>query len=367
MTAYLAVPSQGDRTEQVRIRLKNLLQRGAKELAAQWMPEEETGKFLRPLAERAEELAGIASPGTLAIFLAEGFFRAVPLRTPGNDWFGIGREFSLLPLVRMTQDRTEAFVLALSENRVQLYAVDEFALQEIEVPGLPANFEQELNVVSADRGQQVRSVGTFSGGTAIYHGQGGIPDAHKKELRQYLHAIEEKLAAYFHAKRASAPLLLACVEATEGVYRQLNSYPQLCEEVIAGNPDYQAPKALHAAAVQQLAAHSLKARGKVVRRVQEGLITGKSTIDAKTVVRAAHQGRLDSLLVAPTARAFGTYDASADRVQMTENPAEQSLAPYGDDLLERTILETLRHDGTVIEVATGALPEGSLLAGILRY
>lgn len=365
LTAYLRVPTQADRAEQVRIELKNTLQKAEAELEAKWMTAADAKKFLTPLAEACAQLVEEASPGTLAIFLADDIYHVYGLRKDVGQAFQIHREFQLRPLISAVQDFSPAYLLAISENQVQLYEASPHRLHQVEVPNMPVNFEEELNVVSADRGQQVRTVGTFGNRPSIYHGQGGEADAHADELRQYLHNIDQAVTRYL--ADSQTPLYLATVEATAATYQELTQYAHVQSEILCGNPDHVSPSTLHTMLLEYVSNSQSRSRETFCAQLRESLHSPTASVEPSVIVPSAFQGRLNRLFISDGLRIYGHYDEQLCKAVITEAASPDEAMPYGDDLVEAIIHQTILANGEVCVVADGSLPEQSLIGAQLRY
>ena len=76
-----------------------------------------------------------------------------------------------------------------------------------------------------------------AGTSMIFHGQGAIADkaTYKADVRGYVNIVCKRLERYLDGQ--TAPLVVAAVEYEQSFYRQVNSYHNLLEEGIAGNPE----------------------------------------------------------------------------------------------------------------------------------
>jgi len=79
-------------------------------------------------------------------------------------------------------------------------------------------------------------------------------------------------------------------------------------------------------------------------------------------VRAAHQGRVETLFVALDVERWGRFDAQSGAVMLHDQ-----AAPDNEDLLGLAVIFTLRGRGAVYAVPSGEVPDGGPAAAILRY
>ncbi len=80
------------------------------------------------------------------------------------------------------------------------------------------------------------------------------------------------------------------------------------------------------------------------------------------MIRAAHQGRVESLFVAVGEHLWGRWNPDTDAIQIND----QSRA--GDvDLLDAAAAQAWMHGGSVFAVAPGEVPGDGKLAAVLRF
>jgi len=80
------------------------------------------------------------------------------------------------------------------------------------------------------------------------------------------------------------------------------------------------------------------------------------------VIRAAYQGRIDTLLLAEGEAAPGRYDEDTDVVATGSEDTHM-----GGDLLDAAAVRTLRHGGAVFVLPREELPGDAAAAAVLRY
>ena len=100
----------------------------------------------------------------------------------------------------------------------------------------------------------------------------------------------------------------------------------------------------------------------VLDRGRDLLGTGRASTDAREIVLAANDGRVDELFVAQGARLWGSFDPAARSVEVEAEPAESA-----DELLNLAACLTVRASGTVRLVAREAMPEQADAAALFRY
>jgi len=158
------------------------------------------------------------------------------------------------------------------------------------------------------------------------------------------------------------PLLFAGVGYLFPLYREVNTYPQLLETSIAGNPEHWDVAELHRRA--ETIIEPYRRRGLEHDIVQfERMVGAQRTTELLTdVLTAAHEGTVESLFVAAGQSVWGRYEAEIRRLAMTYRDD-----PAGDDLLDLAAYQTLKHGGRVHLLPASDVPHGVIAAALLRY
>ena len=349
---------------------------GAEEDPIRWRKHlEEAEERLGKAGWRAAEVKELLAPGLrlleditfwknqsdgLAAFLAPQFLRLFRLPMAFKDAVVVANRFSIIPLLPLLSGNGRFFVLALSQKAVRLLQGTRYGVSEVDLKGVPQSLAEALLTHEAMQPFSFfgRRAGEGAGSWgAIFHGHGvGIDDS-KEELLHYFQKIDRGLHPLL--KEEKAPLVLASVDYLQPIYRQANTYPQLLEQGIEGNPDRLSSRELHDRAwplVQPLfEAEQQRAAA------QYGQLAGTehTSGDLEAVVGAAYEGRVETLFVALGRQVWGVFDPSTGRVQ------QHKEAPFGDvDLLDLAAAHTLSHGRTVYAVEPEQVPSKTDVAAI---
>lgn len=105
-------------------------------------------------------------------------------------------------------------------------------------------------------------------------------------------------------------------------------------------------------------------RGQAVERFAalHGSGDARAATSMEDVIRAAYQGRIDTLLLAEGEAVEGCYDEEADEVATGPEFAETD-----EDLLDAAAVQTLRHGGAVYVLPPEEMPDDAAAAALLRY
>jgi Bacterial archaeo-eukaryotic release factor family 3 len=368
VSIFLPTHSSAVDAKQDVIRFKNQLREAEIQLADDWMREGDVAEFLGPLKALVYDEAFWATrQNGLAFFLARDELHMYRLGTPLEEKLSISRDYFIRPMISAVHQPSRGFVLTLSEHKVRLYEIEDESIHSVAISDLPDNLEAMLNYTSVDRGQQTHAGGSPREGKrkTVFHGHGGKADTHKEDLQHFFRAVDESILA--RLRESEALLILACIDTWFPIYETVNSYTNLSSEYLPGNADYLSPQEILQKARPILLAKSEERKNEVLQKVQEHLHTSRASADAAEVIRAAFQGRIHTLFFEQNARIDGRFDATAQTTVLHPCDKPNQHNPYYSDLVEQTLVQTLRHNGEAYSMTLASMPEQSSLAALFRY
>lgn len=280
------------------------------------------------------------------------------LEPDGEPHALVGHGFALRPLLREARRATSFCVLAVSANRVALYASDDGgrSLRELPRAPLPASLEDALG---GDLGQREANLQFHStrgrGAAPTYHGPGGS-DEQNVDLERYHRALGAALRE--RLRDDERPLVLAADARHLPALREEAAGLPVLEEGIPGSPDHRPPHELaeeaRAVVERWIAARDAALAGSLERARSRG----KAAVGLEDTVRAVAMGRAHQVFVPAVGAHPGRIDASGLR----------AVAPWGDeDLADELAALALRQGGEVIPWEPGSPPaDGVEFAAVLR-
>lgn len=258
----------------------------------------------------------------------------------------VADRFFVKPLLRTVTFPQVALVLALAQGSVRLIEVTADAGPwGVRIDDLPTDVASSVRKASiADRAPSGRIQGS---------------EGQKVRMRQYARSIEQALRQVLAG--GDVPLILACTEPLDSIYRSVNSYPALAPTTITGNPETTTDADLAASArsvLDELYASELADFHKLwdLRTSQRRTVT-----DVSDVARAAAFGSVDTVLVDIDAVMPGTIDEETGAVTF----AEESATSY--DVVDEIARRVWLNGGRVLAVRQDDVPGHQGVAAILRY
>ena len=289
---------------------------------------------------------------SLAIFATPTSVRTFRLPNRLSTALEVSDRFYLKPLLRAVTFPQAAFVLALAQNSVRLLEISaESPVYAVSVPGLPSDVADAVGLPSING----RTQDSHIMGGRIQGGEG-----QKVRMRQYARAIDRALRPVLSG--LDLPLILAAAEPLAGIYRSVNSYPNLTDAIIGGNAEETPDEDLGRAArgiLDELYAAELD---ELVDRMARRAAHGRAVTDLSDVARAATYGAVETLFVDIDQSVPGLVDEETGAVTLSDS---EDAVSYGvvDEILRRALLS----GAEIFAVRADDMPGGGAVAAGVRF
>jgi len=365
MPAHTAGPD----TREDPIRFRNLLREAEERFV-------ETGGRRPAIRDRFEPLYPLVDDAEfwehqgrgLAVFVdEEPHLYRLPLAV--ETLAAVGPRFYVKPLLPALAEGERFYVLALSQRSVRLFEATPWAIREIDLPAdTPHTIEDIGRYEAPERSLQFHTEVPAAHGEdrgAMFHGHGGTGDfdLEKKRAREFCEAVHRGVMR--RLKGQTAPLVLAAAEPLIGIYRELNKYPNLADEVIRGSPDRVKAEGLRDRAAETLRPvfrQRLERDAERYHRAAEAAEKDRASADLETVTLAALDGRVDTLWVATDAQTWGRFDAQGRRLERHDRRQADD-----EELLNTATVLALRSGATVHAMPREEVPEAGPVAATFRF
>jgi hypothetical protein len=282
----------------------------------------------------------------LAVLSTSGLMRMFRLPNPPKPLAEVADRLHLTPLIRAMTSPHDIFVLALAEESVRLiHAFVNFPPVRLQIPDLPGNAEQATRRpsfhVRAPRGRLQNLEGE------------------KVLLHKYVRKVEQAIHSIFAG--LNTPLVVAAEEPLASMYRSLNSYPGLADEVIEGNPDQKTDADLEDAAIpilDRLYSREVKA----VIALYDQLKPRRATTDVSYAAHAVTAGAVGQLLVDLDAVVPGLVSEVDGSVTYSASDDAETYS-----IVDEVARRALSTGARVLGARREELPDRAPLTAILRY
>ena len=282
----------------------------------------------------------------LAVLATSGATRTLRLPNSPKPLAEVADRFHLTPLIRAMTSPHDVYVLALAKESVRLvHAFANFSPERLQVRSLPANAEEATRRpsvhVRAPRGKLQNLEGE------------------KVLLQQYVRKVEHAVHGVLAGR--NTPLVLAAAEPLASMFRSVNTYPGLADEMIEGNPDQTTDAELEDAAIPILDRLYSRDLAAAIARYQE-LKPRLATTDVSYAAHAATAGAIDHLLVDLDAVVPGLVSDLDGSVTYAASDDAETYSVV-DEVARRALYSGAKVMGARRE----ELPDRASLTAILRY
>ena len=361
ISIYIPTHRTGTAAQQDPIRLKNLLAEAEKHLNARGVGRRDVDNMLEPASKllRDSTFWQHQSIG-LAIFLSSNRVRRYRLPLNFEELVVVEDHFHIKPLLPLFTGDGQFYILALSQNEIRLLNGTRDSVSEVDIGQVGGSLAEALP--SGDY-QAIFQHHTSSSASVTFHGQGGGSDeSAKNELLRYFRLISDGLTEFLQEDRA--PLVLAGVEYLLPIYKEANTYPNLIDMVIKGNPDLLRADELHKSAWNILEHHFQAAQEEAVAQYQQlaGQTSERATDTLEKIVPAAYHGQVETLLVAAGMQQWGVFNPVTSEIEIHDQ-----METGDEHLLDLAAVQTYLKGGMVYTMEPEKIPGRTSAAAVLRY
>jgi hypothetical protein len=282
----------------------------------------------------------------LAVLATTRMIRTFRLPQSPKPLAEVADRLHLTPLIRAMTSPHDIFVLALAEESVRLiHAFANYPPVRLQIPDLPKNAEEATRRPSIHVRAPRRRLQNLEGEKVLLH----------KYVAKVAQAIQGALAGL------NTPLVLAAAEPIASIFRSVNAYPRLADEVIEGNPDLVTDAQLEDAAIPILD-HIYSRELKAAVALYDELKPERATTDISYAAHAATAGAIDQLLVDLDAVVPGLVSDIDGSVTYSASDDAETYSVV-DEVARRALFTGAR----VMGARSEELPDRAPLAAILRY
>ena len=360
VSIYLPTHEAGRETQQDPIRLKNQLTRAEELLSQAGIDSTASQQLLKPAANLLEDQEFWQHQESgLALFITSEQLRYYRVPLELETMTVVSDQFQVKPLLPLVTDDGQFYVLAASQSKVALYHATRDSVQAINLGDTPLSEAVALRYDDPEESLQGHSTNR-GGGQTTFHGQGGGKDSENSDILRFFHLVSDGVENVLAGQ--NLPLVFMGVDFLFPIYQEANKYPHLMDEVIAFQPDQLSPKEIRDRALEVVEPRFTASRKAVAEQYGSLKNNSQATADLETILTAAHDGQVDTLLIAADAQQWGSFDAKARKATLHDEKTAES-----EDLLNMATVLALFTDAKVYVIDRDQVPEKADAAATLRY
>ncbi|QBI18750.1 hypothetical protein ER308_03755 [Egibacter rhizosphaerae] len=251
-------------------------------------------------------------------------------------------------------------VLGLSQGSVRLLRATKTTVAEVdlEAHGIPTEVEGVMT--DAERPEVSAHEGGRAGDPAVFHGH--FDERFEEVITERLFRQVDQGVRRLIGDRT--PVVLAGIDKHRAHFQRISGSLTVLDEGVGGDPGDRRPDEFRDAA-WPIAAAALRAPvDRALASFGDEAAVGRASADLAEVVRAAHTGRVATLLVGEGLRAWGVADGVGVDALRTGDDDRQ---PGDEDLVDRAARWTLLNGGEAYAIEPDELPGTPPLAALFRF
>jgi len=371
LSIFMPAYRSGTDVQQGPSRLKKLMREATAQLTANGIRSSETSVILSPVLEILNNSFFWQNQADgLVLFLAPDFFRYYRLPVKLKEFLFINTHFNTRPLLPILVEEGKYYILMISQKDIKLLQCTRFGYREIQLPEtVPTSLAEAMKYEDTNRASQYRGligdsehhghVGSTSVATIMSSHGKSIVDENKNRILRYFQDINRGLREIL--KEENAPMIFAGVDYLFPIYQQANTYPGLITSIIAGNPSRLPPQELHARGWEITRLLFVKSKTAALAKYKEMAGTGLTTTDISEIISNSIRGKIETLLVDEDREQWGKINGETGEVFLHE-----SIETRDEDLLDLALTNTILHKGNAYALKQMEMPQGVIVAAILR-
>lgn len=345
--------------------LKNLIKQARHDLEVRGEASRLINDLLRPLEKRIDDYGFWRQMDSgLAMLRSPSVYREFSLPLEVRKSVFAGPRFQVIPLIPVFSPPETCYVLTLHRKGARLYRGSRFDFNEQSTGGFPVPGVIPLEDQDPQKHLQFHTGTPSTQGRrrAVFHGHGGGDDEPREEeiLLRFLRNTDDRVKTVL--KDPGIPLVLAGSGDLVALFRRISEVPQLVDNHLSLDPEEMKPEDVRKQARQLLAPHFDLRKIRAVETCRSLLGTGKSSIDLKETILAAHQGRVETVMIREGSQIWGVFNGSVPEVTLGA-----SSIKHNDNLLDYAAARTLEQGGEVFLLPADEMPEKAAVAAIFRY
>lgn len=357
VTLLLPAYRAGEQSKPIAAIIRSDLQKAARQLVQRHVPESIKKNLLEPLEQLAEESSEGCHWGRV-IFRSPDTFRQFAVTQPIKPSIQVGGCFEITPILSELHTPPEFFLLRLSKKNVEVFRCAGLHATRVKLPGgVPETLEEALGFKAPDHDLENRAAAGSSVGAmhAIRFGTGSGREMQGAYLADFYKAVDRGIHELLGTH--DAPMVLAGVDEDTVLYRSSSSYPNLLARNVHASTGASVDHDM------LLEAHSIVRSDCDERAIhallgsKERLAPARYSTSVNDILRSAAEGRVASLYIDEVARKFGAFDSVRGG----------SWKWNEEDLLNIAAVETLLQGGQAFRLPAGSIPDGAMVAAILRF
>jgi hypothetical protein len=362
VSIYISTKRAGQEVLEGQFQLKNCITQVTAELEQLDYKKAEIENFLKPVDLLLDDASFWRNQSDgLAIFLSKEGMWHYTLPLAFKKYAYVSNHFYLLPVIPFFNGDGKYFMLSLSQGRIRFFEGNRHSITEVRVDDLsPPSMKDAVNHEHKQKNLQFRS-GQGSNQDAIFNGHSDGIDDNNKEIERLFHLVDDGLMKLIGNE--DCPLILACQDQYYPVYKKITNYAYLFNDFINTNPDQEDALLLHEKAWLLIKDFFQGDQKNKVIEYENLQHTTKASSELEQIIRAAVDGRVETLFIQTPKEIHGLYDEENRSVIIDETKSISNAS-----LINLTAVKSINQGAKVYLLNSEEMPvKRTVMNAIYRY
>lgn len=357
VTITLPTHKKGENIKQDPIRLKNLLTKAEKLIKNK----ESKNGYAESLLEPAYELLDkpmfwAHAENGLVIYISDNKFDMHKLPYSVDEQVYVNDHFLITPLLPMTSMEGTFTVLTASRQNLKLLRCTREGEKDITPDSIPTAVDEYLEI---EPEKQLQFHSGEQGQKAMYFGHNANEEDKMIVVEQFYREAERDITSLLN--EIGDPLILVGLNENTGIYKKVNNYNRLVEEVVKKNPDELSDKKLREKGWEIIQDYFLSDMYSSLKKMNKASDEKFST-NLGEIVEATVMGKSSAIFISRGEKKWGFYDEENHTVQYTSNPKGEDV-----DLLNWLSIKGLKTGSKVYMLPKEEMPVHATVAAEFRF
>lgn len=362
ITIYCPTFIKGNKTQQNKIRFKNLLKETESRLKESGLSSSDINDYLKPAHSLLDNpLFWEHQQRGLAVFLSsKGMdYYELPFEVPEVSY--VGKRFNIKYLLSMYQSNGRYLALTIGLKNPAIFECDKYNIRKLDIPDLPKSFDEILAQYDPEKSLQFRTEVRTEGDAraASFHGQ-GAKDKQKKYIGSYFRKLDDELSSSDINK--DLPMVIVGLDHLSSIFKEVSSYPNIVDQFENVNPHELNETEIHSR-TWNIIEPRFKKEIDGVRQEYARFSGSKLASDSiEDIVKASHFGKTKYLYIRTKGQKWGDFDPLNNVVRIDDKQTATSM-----ELYNYSALHTILNSGKVYTLEGDEMPCDCDIAAIYRY
>lgn len=357
VTITLPTHPKGEESKQDPIRFKNLLTKATKEIEIYSGSSSQAESLLKQAKTLLDQpLFWSHVDKGLALYIGEDFFELYKLPYEVEEGVYVRDHLLITPLLPMTSLEGRFMLLAVSRQNIRLFTCTRDEITDVTPEGISRSVDDYLEV---DPEKQLQFHSGSRGQKAVYFGHNANEEDKRVVVEMFFREVERGITQ--ELKKENYPLVLAGLKENLALYRQINSYNRLVDEMVTVNPDELHDKDLRDSGFEAIRHFFLSDMYHSLKEFN-GSSEEKYSNHLGQIIESTVMGKSRTIFISKGETKWGFYNPENHSVEYTTTPGTQDV-----ELLNWLSIAAFQRGSRVYVLPKEEMPIRSTVAAEFRF